>query len=790
MRFSLPALPCLFLALAGADGVTLRSLSGKAALECNAAGEVLAVEWDGQRLPGQGGGWYLLDEQEAPPPREKPFLPGGNGWRTDASVLWDGKPALCWEGQASLPPSLEGTILTVPEAVYRLEGAVRVEAEGEISLRAEVQEEGEEGEPMGPPVRSLIPLGPTWQPFSLSWTAHPQGRRARWSLRFPPGPKRIWLAPPRLREHLPPPRHWWSQGVAAGEASGAWRVQDGGALWQGEWPRRGLRLQVRWEPLEQGWRIQVAIRPLQPGPRGWRVGFCLPWEVSGWAWWHDLQRRTLLEGTSSWAGDWGRWGEEGWGSLWPLACLTRGPLGVAWGLSLSLPASFRLMARSGEGLSWEWDLACAEGENPQWLLEAFLLRCEGRWGLRSAWQEWASLQPEAFRRRLEVEGAWLSGLWPEAVPEPLMWGLRFDELPGPWAEWEQAKGLLPFGFLSPFGLWALPQGPSLKEEAVRQGRAKPEVLEGPLSPARFSLEPWEGNYWPLNPFAEPWAEAVQSAWRKVIASLGGVALPELGGERRGWQSGVGPNTVWPQRSVPWAWSRLEGAPRQWAGWLFWDFLRQQPREGWRMGHLEPGPFLPWLASLLDVLVGAPTSMPLAEWGQWLRLAAGSKPLSLEMEELLDPQVPLVQVEDRLQICLLWALFPGDGPWVDAQRAMVLQPLLSRYALWLAYLAHLGWQPLPLAEVEPEGVRVERYGSPPEVAWVLWNPRFQTVTARLRLEADGLQGWGALLPLRSLTEERWLYALRRASGVWEVSLPLKAREAKVLRWREGEGFGEP
>jgi hypothetical protein len=116
--------------------------------------------------------------------------------------------------------------------------------------------------------------------------------------------------------------------------------------------------------------------------------------------------------------------------------------------------------------------------------------------------------------------------------------------------------------------------------------------------------------------------------------------------------------------------------------------------------------------------------------------------------------------------LLHGIFPGHGNDVAA---------MQRLTGPLQQLAQAGWEPLTLARVEPASLRVERFGTAPEVFLVLHNPAQEAVAATLSIDlpALALEGAGGTSVLTG-------NALAITAGTMSLTLGPQATEMVRLR----------
>ena len=101
---------------------------------------------------------------------------------------------------------------------------------------------------------------------------------------------------------------------------------------------------------------------------------------------------------------------QGTMSFYPLCAVNIDDKGKGLGIDPSLPVVYRLGADSKQGLIAEFDMATSPltSKFPD---RAFFKLCEfdfkPEWGMRAALEQYYSIYPEAFKKRVVNEGIWL-----------------------------------------------------------------------------------------------------------------------------------------------------------------------------------------------------------------------------------------------------------------------------------------------------------------------------------------------------------------------------------------------
>ncbi len=202
----------------------------------------------------------------------------------------------------------------------------------------------------------------------------------------------------------------------------------------------------------------------------------------------------------------------------------------------------------------------------------------------------------------------------------------------------------------------------------------------------------------------------------------------------------------------------------------WEWLRELARQMRRRGMFlmanctwgTSPVLLQFYAPYLDI-IGA--EAPRFADPERVRAIAGPKPCC----DL--PYKPRPEWEVKRH--LLYAIYPGHGTPLDLMRRYV--PLIRR-------LSAAGWKPITLARVQPDFLKIERYGQGREAFLVIHNPRTQELQARIVADTRAM-GLGSKAQVSELLSGQNLGTIRHNQP---FQIRLQARDTILLRLRSRQG----
>ena len=199
-----------------------------------------------------------------------------------------------------------------------------------------------------------------------------------------------------------------------------------------------------------------------------------------------------------------------------------------------------------------------------------------------------------------------------------------------------------------------------------------------------------------------------------------------------------------------------------------------------MANTYPGPALTYTAHLLDV-IGARQGI----YGDPLytlhRVLAHHKPVSSLEGQLMDEDVDPRDREAIFHRALVYAVFPGGYGWDDSARTEMVRPLYRKYGPALRALAEAGWEPVTHARAAGGRLRVERFGSYPELFFSAHNESQELVETHLALAGEALALPPEGIEVTEVISGRRLPA-RGSGSNWELDISLPPGETAALAVR--------
>jgi hypothetical protein len=582
--------------------------------------------------------------------------------------------------------------------------------------------------------------------------------------------------------------------------------------------------------------IRGTITDRRGQDRAVTVYFALPLSAGPWQWWDSVAAARAAQGRTEEYSNLETgldYGTNGAHSKYPLGAVTLpGRAGLTLAVRMDEPVVHRIACNPGLGLFYiAADVAlipetAADGRALATApFHVVLYRHDPAWGFRAALQRYYTLFPDFFTVRAPRQGGWY--VWGDMAKTAgaleagfaFHWGpLNHDAV-----RWDNANGPLALYYIEPetyqqtmedfdraprvdevLGrLRRLTDGDAAELAAVEALPYRVYPLSGKEAPPRerirntaqvvtrsLQLDADNQPYCTIGQF--DWMQ--KSKWGAILGcnlapdlpagkgafNLADILEPALAGATQAGvhYDGIGLDSFcgYGQSSranyrrehfrssrLPLCFSAAEQVPVQPAVWgsLEWVHDLAQAMHGRGlvlMANCSWGTTPAWLtfaAPYLDVFGAEHTQFADPEF---IRAIAYRKPCT----DL--PYTPRPAWE--LPWHLLHGIFPGHGNDVAA---------MQRLTGPLQQLAQAGWEPLTLARVEPASLRVERFGTAPEVFLVLHNPAQEAVAATLSIDlpALALEGAGGTSVLTG-------NALAITAGTMSLTLGPQATEMVRLR----------
>jgi len=562
----------------------------------------------------------------------------------------------------------------------------------------------------------------------------------------------------------------------------------------------GLDLEVDAEIKGAGSTIDIrgTVSDRRGQDRAVTLYFALPLNDGPWQWWDSISKaRPAQDRTEEYSVlETGlAYGTNGAHSKYPLGAVTLpGRAGLTLAVRMDEPVVHRIACTPGLGVFFiaaDFALVPEKAADGRSLATApfhfVLYRHDPEWGFRAALQRYYTFYPEFFTRRVPREGGWY--VWGDVAKTEgaldagfaFHWGPNGLEA----VKWDNANGPLALYYIEPETyqqtMEDFDRAPTDDEVLARLKRladgeadelAAVEALpykvyplsgrEGPIRDRVRATARMVNRSLQLDASGQPYCMVGQFEWMakskwgailgnnlapgipegKGAFNLSDILEPALAGATQAGAryDGIGLDSFcgygqatranyrrehFPHTRLPLCFSAGEKVPVQPAVWgsLEWTQDLAGTMHGRKlvlMANCSWGSTPAWLTfagPYLDVFGAEHTQFADPDY---IRAIAYRKPCT----DL--PYNP--RPEWELPWHLLHGIYPGHGNDVKA---------MQRVAGPLQQLAKAGWEPLTLARTEPAAVRIERFGSAPEVFLVAHNPAKEATTAAITVDLKDL-----------------------------------------------------
>jgi hypothetical protein len=501
-------------------------------------------------------------------------------------------------------------------------------------------------------------------------------------------------------------------------------------------------------------------------------------------------------------------------SSYPLAALARpgNQPGLALGIDMARPAFYRIGYNAATSEFWiAFDLGLAP-EKPLARLRFCRFDFPADWAFRSALARYYELFPEAFRRRIAVQGLWMPFAKISLIKGWEDFHFRFKEGNDETA-WDDQHGILTFRYTEPLTWWMpMPAAMSRTIEAAGaearrladRGKLEAKALvssgyhdrEGSLT-ALFRDEPWNhGAVWSMNSmpgiagdhtdFKIKWSPAIRERLYthpkrgeldgEYIDSSEGYVTAELDFRRDHFAAS----------DSPLVFSSDDPRPAIFRGLIAFEYTRAIAADVHGMGKLMMANSTPdrfcWLAPMLDVMGTETDWNPRGRWRPmsdadllYRRALCRTKPYCFLMNTAFE-HFSHEQVEKYMKRSLAYGFFPGffshnasEGHYFTRPELYDRdRPLFKKYLPVCKLLAEAGWEPITLARSSDPNVRVERFGDRAVRYLTLFNDGTERRVSLVTLEED------------APTTSRELISGRTVSWVGGQSVvPIDGEDVQVL-----------
>jgi hypothetical protein len=211
---------------------------------------------------------------------------------------------------------------------------------------------------------------------------------------------------------------------------GSAEATDGGVIFRGRIPSLDLELEAILTAQRGHIRVDGKVRDTTGEDRGLRVGFSLPVDGRGFTWWDDTVVSHTIADSQHYAyygSDWGV-GRNRQVSVYPFASMSGAEVGLTLAQRVDQPRFFRLFYDPSTGycVDYELGLSAETAKFPSSASFHFLLyRHDPEWGMRAAAQRYYEIFPEFFQVRAERQGLYCYGI-PIDLEDPEDFGFCYD----------------------------------------------------------------------------------------------------------------------------------------------------------------------------------------------------------------------------------------------------------------------------------------------------------------------------------------------------------------------------
>jgi hypothetical protein len=476
-------------------------------------------------------------------------------------------------------------------------------------------------------------------------------------------------------------------------------------------------------------------------------------------------------------------------SYYPLCATGIDGSGKGLGIDPSLPVVYRLGAETSKGIIAEFDVATSP-ETEKFPNRAFFRLCsfdfDYAWGMRSALENYYAIYPEAFKKRVPVEGIWLPFTPLRSIKNWEDFGFAFHETA--WNSQDTKEGQRISNILSDKGTGVLSfqytEPWDIQLPIWRKNIAYDTLISDAMIPAehqeylKTSATEDKNGRKQTRRLETPW---FKSGWAVSITTN---CDPDLQGFNRYQyvlQDEISPAVKLNVDgiyfdSMEWNWhhdlnyrsghfkytdypltfSAEVARPAIWNFVSEFEMIKQIADEMHRQGKLAMGNghgWNPFAASNLD-LFGAELNWYYSgdhntKALDFKRAISNQKPIVFLLNEgLNDPaftEAPHKGYEIYFEKLLAYGFFPSffsvdasnDPYWQDEKKIENGRPFFKKYIPVIRQIAAAGWQPVTYAKCAEQDIRVERFGNNESLYFTIRNNGNIDRKCTLELQTDKL-----------------------------------------------------
>jgi len=520
----------------------------------------------------------------------------------------------------------------------------------------------------------------------------------------------------------------------------------------------------------------------------------LPLSGTNWKWYHGLEKSDIMKpglvyfdtvsiatvlppdgafnGKNLSEGGYGDAVGRGTMSFYPLCAVNVNSEGTGMGIDLEIPLVYRLGAEKDKGLIAEFDVATSP-LTEKFPNRAFFKLCtfsfDSKWGMRSALEQYYSIFPEAFKKRVINEGIWLPFTALRSIPQWEDFGFAFHETS--WNNKDKKDGkelpnilsdkgtdVLSFQYTEPWDIQlpiltkVIPYDTLVSDKMILQehreyvSNSATEDKNGLLQARRLET-PWFSSGWAVSittncdpdlPGFNRYQYVLQDEIRPAIKmNVDGIYFDSM---EWNWHHDLNyRNEHFKFTDYPLTFSSDVARPAIWNFTSEFEFMKKIADEMHAQGKLAMGNghgWNPFAAANLD-LFGAELNWYSAddhntEALDFKRAISFQKPIVFLLNEGLNDKAftdaPYKGYEIYFEKLLAYGFFPSffsvdasnDPYWKDQKKIENGRPFFQKYIPIIKQIAAAGWEPVILASGNIESVRIERFGEAGDLFFTVRN----------------------------------------------------------------------
>lgn len=489
------------------------------------------------------------------------------------------------------------------------------------------------------------------------------------------------------------------------------------------------------------------------------------------------------------AGGYGDLVGQGSMSFYPLGAVSIDNTGEGLGIDMSLPIIYRLGAEKNKGLIAEFDIATSP------LTEKFPNRAffklsrfnfNSTWGMRAALEQYYSIYPESFKKRVTTEGIWLPFTPLRSIKNWDDFGFAYHELSWNSFDIKEGKnipsilsdkgtGALSFQYTEPWDVQLpiltkdIPYDTLISNKMVPTAHQK--YLENSATYDKNGLwqtrrleTPWFSSGWAVSitTNSDPDLEGInryQYVKQTEIApaikmNVDGVYFDSM---EWNWHHDLNYRSEhFKYTDYPLSFSKNVIEPAIWNFVSEFEFMKKIADEMHSQGKLVMGNghgWNPFAAYNLD-LFGAELSWYSSgdhnsEALDFKRAISYQKPIVFLLNEGLNDKAftdfPFEGYEIYFEKLLLYGFFPSffstnassDPYWMDVKKVENGRPFFKKYVPIIKQISGAGWEPVTNAVCDIESVRIERFGESGSLFFTVRNTGTKDTLCTVTLDLKSL-----------------------------------------------------